>query len=116
MPALRTQSDWEEFHEKVNHGDGSNKIRNLDWSILNSCIMGHRAKLWRIPMLDELSGKERCDWINAHNHSGKQFKESDWKNAGKVARHVNILPVEELREMLDELGTESYAFETKATE
>lgn len=116
IPVLRTRYDWESFREKVSRGDCPNKIRDLAWSILNSCIMGHRAKLWRIPMLDELSGQERCDWINAHNRSGKRFKESDWKNAGKSARHVNILPVEELREMLDELGAESYTFETKATE
>ena len=62
--------------------------------------------LWDIGVIDklnELSGQERCDWINAHNTSSKIFKENDWKNAGRPKRQVNMLPDDFLKEKLSEL-------------
>ena len=55
------------------------------------------------PKLNELSGQERCDWINAHNTSSKIFKENDWKNAGRPKRQVNMLPDDFLKKKLSEL-------------
>ena len=75
----------------------------MEWAILNSCITGHRAGLWNISMLDKLKGKSRNDWINKHNTSGKEFKDSDWKNAGLKSRQASILPREMLEEKMKEL-------------
>lgn len=108
MDCLRTMEDWDMFWFKSDVKDkGSNaKVRDSDWAVLNSCIMGHRAGLWVIPKLDELQGVERDAWINAHNTSSKKWKSTDWKNAGRAARQVNILPREMLEDMLLELMAE----------
>lgn len=79
------------------------KIRNPEWSILNSCIIGHRMHRFSISKLDELSGQARCDWINSHNTSTKIFTLNDWKNAGRPARQVNMLPQELIQDKLNEL-------------
>ena len=103
MPCLRTMEDWDSFWVKMDVKGSGAKIRNKEWSILNSCIMGHRAGLWTIPKLNELRGAERDAWINAHNTSGKEWKPTDWKNAGHSSRQANILPKEMLEEKLAEL-------------
>ena len=100
---LRTESDWDLFWRKIDLKATGCKVRDMDWAILNSCIMGHRCNRWIIPKLNELSGQERCDWINAHNTSSKIFKENDWKNAGRPKRQVNMLPDDFLKEKLSEL-------------
>ncbi len=102
---LRTMEDWEAFWNKLKMKDGGStaKPRNMEWAILNSCITGHRAGLWNIPMLDRLKGKARNDWINSHNTSGKKYKDSDWKNAGLKKRQASMLPREMLEEKLAEL-------------
>ena len=100
---LRTQADWDIFWMKIDFRGSGHKIRNPEWAILNSCILGHRMKLYEIPKLSELSGQERCDWINSHNTSGKLFTPNDWKNAGRPARQVNMLPMDLIKEKLDEL-------------
>lgn len=102
---LRTMSDWEYFWNKLTIKDGNSKAkpRDMEWAILNSCITGHRAGLWNIPMLDKLKGKARNDWIDSHNTSGKKYKDSDWKNAGLKSRQASILPREMLTEKLEEL-------------
>lgn len=102
---LRTMSDWECFWNKLTMKDGNSKAkpRDMEWAILNSCITGHRAGLWNVPMLDKLKGKARNDWINSHNTSGKKYKDSDWKNAGLKSRQASILPREMLTEKIEEL-------------
>ena len=100
VSCLRTIADWDLFWFKTEARSTNNKVRNVDWSILNSCIMGHRAGFWTIPKLDELTGQARCDWINTHNHSGKPFTPTDWKNAGRNSRQANMLPRELLVEQL----------------
>lgn len=100
---LRTVDDWKLFWDKVDLDAGGQRVRDMEWAILNSCIMGHRCHRWIIPKLDELTGQARCDWINKHNTSSKQFKPNDWKNAGRPARQVNMLPDMLLQEKLDEL-------------
>lgn len=102
---LRTMEDWEQFWVKLAIKDGGStaKPRDMEWAILNSCITGHRAGLWNISMLDKLKGKSRNDWINKHNTSGKEFKDSDWKNAGLKSRQASILPKEMLEEKMKEL-------------
>ena len=77
--------------------------RDMDWAILNSCIMGHRAGRWTIPGLEGKTVEEKCEWINRHNRSQKKFKPSDWKNARRPERQVNMLPLELIRDKLEEL-------------
>lgn len=88
VSCLRTMTDWELFWFKTDARSTNAKVRNTDWAILNSCIMGHRAGFWTIPKLNELSGQPRCDWINSHNHSSKIFTQTDWKNAGRTDRRT----------------------------
>lgn len=77
--------------------------RDLDWAILNSCIMGYRAGRWDIPGLMNKTIEMKCEWINAHNSSSKRFKPSDWKNARRPERQANMLPYEMIRNKLQEL-------------
>lgn len=104
VTCLRTLEDWSKFWCKIDAMGSKAKVRDKEWSILNSCIMGHRAGLWNIPALDQLKGQKRNEWINEHNESGKLWTDNDWKNAGKKNRHSNILPFEMLSRKLQELG------------
>jgi hypothetical protein len=65
--------------------------------------MLHRMGHVNIPGLNNKSVAERCEWINAYNTSKKLFKPSDWKNARRADRQVNVLPMEIIKEKLDEL-------------
>lgn len=106
VSCLRTMDDWSLFWFKTDAKSTNTKVRDMDWAILNSCIMGHRAGFWNIPKLDELQGAERDDWINCHNTSSKKWKSNDWKNAGRNSRQANMLPREMLEEKLQELITD----------
>ena len=103
VSCLRTMDDWNMFWFKTDAKSTNAKVKNIDWAILNSCIMGHRAGFWTIPKLDELQGSERDAWINSHNTSTKIWKPNDWKNAGRNSRQANMLPREMLEEKLQEL-------------
>ena len=96
-------SDWDVFWFKFDVKTSKNKPRDMAWAVLNSCIIGHRAGFWTIPKLNELSGSERDAWINSHNASSKVWKSSDWKNAGRNARQVNMLQRELIKDKLQEL-------------
>lgn len=100
---LRTEADWDVFWAKLATKDTKAKPRDMDWSILNSCIMGHRAGDWTILGLEGKSVEEKCDWINAHNNSRRKYKKSDWKNARRPERQVNRLPYDLIKDKLDEL-------------
>ncbi len=103
---LRTQEDWNKFNIKADSENIKIKIRDMDWEILKSCIMGHRAGLWTIPAITMLNGEERIEWINTHNTSTKRYTENDWKNAGRSTRQTNMLPKsfleKKLRELMDD--------------
>ncbi len=103
VPVLRTETDWYKFWNKLETSNTTAKPRDLEWSILYSCIVGHRADLWHIPGLETGTVAEKCAWINAHNTSQKVFKETDWKNARKPERRSSMLPIEIINEKLDEL-------------
>jgi len=100
---LRTESDWDAFWLKILLRGSNAQPRDLEWSILNSCIMGYRCELWDIPGLKDKTIDEKCEWINAHNSSGKSFKPSDWKNARRPERQANMLPYERIQAKLSEL-------------
>ena len=103
VSCLRTMDDWNMFWFKTDAKSTNVKVRDIDWAILNSCIMGHRVGFWNIPKLDELQGADRDAWINTHNTSTKVWKPNDWKNAGRNSRQANMLPREMLEEKLQEL-------------
>ena len=103
MTCLRTMPDWDIFWSKAEVKGAGLKVRDMDWAILNTCIMGHRAGFWRIPKLTELSGQARSEWINSHNTSKKRWKDADWKNAGRNSRQANMLPRELIQDKLEEL-------------
>ena len=100
---LRTESDWDIFWQKLAIKTTGIKPRDFEWSILNSCIMGYRCGRWDIPGLADKTIDEKCEWINTHNTSTKKFKPSDWKNARRPERQANMLPLEQIREKLEEL-------------
>ena len=100
---LRTEADWEIFWNKIFLRDSRAKVRDMEWAIINSCIMGHRMEMWTIPALLSGSVDEKCEWINSHNTSSKKFKKSDWENARRPERQCNLLPIELIQDKLDEL-------------
>ena len=100
---LRTEADWHDFEIKLQTGNSAAKPRDIDWAIINSCIMGYRAGFWDIKGLVGKSVEEKCEWINLHNDSTKKFKPSDWKNARKPSRQVNMLQQHLIRNKLNEL-------------
>ena len=100
---LRTESDWEIFWLKLDLNATGAQPRNMEWAILNSCIMGYRSGRWDIPGLNDKTVEEKCEWINAHNSSDRKFKPSDWKNARRPERQANMLPREMIESKLEEL-------------
>lgn len=100
---LRTESDWDLFWLKLDLNASGAQPRNIEWAILNSCIMGYRAGRWDIPGLNDKTVEEKCEWINAHNTSDRKFKSSDWKNARRPERQANMLPREMIEGKLEEL-------------
>ena len=102
---LRTQNDWNKFFAKIDsqtHGV-QKRIKDLDWSILFNCIVGHRGGYWNIPMLDILKGQARIEWINQFNNSNKNFTANDWKNAGRADRISNCMPEHALQPLLSQM-------------
>lgn len=100
---LRTESDWELFWLKLELNATGAQPRNMEWAILNSCIMGYRSGRWDIPGLNDKTVEEKCEWINTHNTSDRKFKTSDWKNARRPERQANMLPREMIKNKLEEL-------------
>lgn len=64
--------------------------------------MGYRANKWDIPALNGFTVEEKCDWINQHNDSKRKFKPSDWKNARRPERQVNMLPYDMIKDKLND--------------
>lgn len=89
---LRTQADWDMFFLKVDTNACGMNVKDLDWAIIMSIVMGYRAGKWDIPALNNLTVSEKCEWINQFNSSKRKFKETDWKNARRPERQVNMLP------------------------
>lgn len=100
---LRTVEEWKAFFLKVDTDDCCGVVKDLDWSVLTSIVMGYRCGKWQIPALEGKTVAEKCDWINQHNDSSRKFKESDWKNARRPERQANMLPSEFLKDKLLEL-------------
>ena len=100
---LRTLKDWEKFWLKIDTSDSRAKVRDLAWSKLTSCVSGHRSGQWVIPGLNYGSVQDKCDFINRHNHSSRQFKINDWKNSRRPERVSTMLPKNIIEDLLNEL-------------
>lgn len=103
---LRTFDDWSLFFAKVK-SDNTNiqrHIKDLDWSILFTCVMGYRLGNWDIPYLNKgLSVDDRIAWINKFNKSKKVFTYSDWKNCGRHNRQSQMIDSSLLIDTLTEM-------------
>ncbi len=100
---LRTVEEWKSFFIKIDTDGCGSVVKDLDWSILTSVIMGYRAGKWEIPALSGKTVSEKCNWINQHNESSRKFKESDWKNVRRPERQAHMLPAEFLKAKIAEL-------------
>ncbi len=104
---LRTSSDWKLFFAKISgkHSGNRRRIKDLNWSVLFTCVMGHRLGVWVIPFLDDpdmsLNDKLKC--INYFNRSEKSFEVSDWKNAGRQNRASQMLERTVVEDLLMEM-------------
>ncbi|HFU4376108.1 TPA: hypothetical protein ACGO85_002140 [Streptococcus suis] len=110
---LRTEQHWELFWIKISTNATGKQVRKkdgLEWSKLMSCVMGARRGLWVIDELNdtETTVQEKCDWLNSHALTPKQFKISDWKNSRRADRQVNMLPKSEIVDFLQILGAHSF--------
>lgn len=100
---LRTVDEWEAFFLKVDTDGCKGIVKDLEWSVLASVIMGYRSGRWEIPALEGKTVAEKCAWINRHNSSSRKYKESDWKNARRPDRQSGMLPDTFLMDKLSEL-------------
>lgn len=98
---LKTISEWNDFFLKIQTNACGAKITDLDWSVLMSVVMGYRSGKFSIPALDACkSVAEKIKFINQYNNSSREFKMSDWKNSRRPERQVNMLPMEQITDVL----------------
>lgn len=104
-PVLRTADEWKKFFAKVKCPDNSKiRITDADWSCLMSCIIHYRQGNLKIEALDNCtSTKDKIDYINQHNATGRKFTETHWKNARRPERASSALPINAIADTLLEL-------------
>lgn len=109
MDCLRTKADWDKFWLKI-HSLSSNKVHkrhitDVSWTILISCVMGHRLGFWNIPALSdpEKTVDEKVAWINQFNTSSKKFTTSSWKNCRRPDRISQMVSEDDCRELLEQM-------------
>ena len=94
---LRTELDWEVLEAKIlcsyDAHAPQRHIRDIAWSKLLTCVMGHRLHVWTIPELErqDTTVADKLEWINRFNASSRTFKESDWKNCRRQNRIGQML-------------------------
>ena len=105
MTCLRTQNDWDQFWSKIDLDAGRAKPRNEAFARVFSCVMGWRKGLYDVPFLasKKYSVAQKCDILNQFCDDSRTFKTSDWKNSKAPARQANMLPYEEIAEVLEKL-------------
>ena len=106
-PCLRTRNDWKLYWRKLEcnvAGTGA-KPRNMPFARVFSCVMGWRQKRFDIPFLDShaYSLDDKIEILNTFCEPARTFKRSDWKISRSPARQANMLPYEEIAEVLEKL-------------
>jgi hypothetical protein len=104
---LRTADDWRLLFAKVRmHGQPRRHVRDLEWSRILTCVMGHRLGVWTIPELDKqgTTVADKIAWVNGFNASKRAFKESDWKNCRRQNRQSQMLDRSEVDDLLKRMG------------
>lgn len=110
VTVLRTERDWHIFFAKIGRipGSGSKqRIKDFDWAILFSCVMGHRMGYWEIPKLNDpnLTVAQKCDWLNDTGISPhRKFNENAWKNSRRTSRLSMMLPRKFLKVALKQMN------------
>ena len=113
MACLRTKADWDKFWLKIHalssKNNHSKHITNASWSILITCVMGHRLGHWEIPALSDKtkSVEEKVAWINKFNTSGKKFTVSSWKNCRRQDRKDQMIDEIDYKELLERMMTDT---------
>lgn len=108
---LLNNVDWKLFWVKIDNKNSGKQVRKddgLEWSKLTSCVMGHRKGLWAIDELNNGTVQDKCDWLNSLELTPKKFKPSDWKNARRAERQVNMLTYGDIADFLDIMGAHSF--------
>lgn len=107
---LRTAAEWAVLFLKVRNKLKGNqpkrRIRDVEWSRILTCVMGHRLGVWTIPELGREDTKvdDKLAWINDFNASKRRFKESDWKNCRRQDRQSQMLDRDEVDDLLKAMG------------
>ena len=99
---LRTADEWKRFFVKVQCPESSKiRITDADWTSLMSCIIHYRQGNIKIEALDNCaSTKEKIDYINQHNSTGRKFTETHWKNARRPERASSALPIKAITDTI----------------
>jgi hypothetical protein len=103
---LKTSADWKDYQMRLRmKQSGKNiKISNYAWTQLVSVIRLYRQNKISIPVLDKCDTlKEKLIAINIFNHSNRHFTETNWKSCARADRMNQILPFEDIKELLDSI-------------
>lgn len=103
---LRTEKEWKQFWLRIKDKENGTRhnLSDMDWNALFAVIAGYRAGKWLIPGLEECgSVKEKLDYINARNRSGRVFKQDNWKDCRKPERQAAAI-YENIDGLLEEFG------------
>ena len=115
IDCLRTKADWNKFWLKIHalssQDTHSRHIKDVSWTTLISCVMGHRLGFWNIPALSDASKKVegKIAWINKFNTSNKKFTISTWKNCRRPDRASQMIGEADCRELLERMINDSSA-------
>ena len=78
----------------------------MEWEILKECVIYLIKTFSFSQSIAELSDKERLRLINRHDHSEREFMQSDWIRATKARYRRSRMPYDiykyRLEEMLDD--------------
>lgn len=104
---LRTVADWNKFQMRLRlklAGTTLN-ITDLEWTKLLSVVRLYNQGKVSIPALDECKTiKEKIFAINIFNHSDRIFTETTWKSCCRNDRMSQVLELEDLKDLLNEIG------------
>lgn len=103
--SLKTVDDYKTFFTESDVIPRYNKTTDTNWTKINSCIKGHFAGMWNIPILDQknrISAQKIADKLNeTFPECTHQIKAGDIYTAKSAKnRYSSILPKNEIEEIL----------------